>query len=89
LKKGIEGKINAIKPHVIVFLGATAAYALLGKDFKASTQRGHFMESGFADFVFATLHPSAILRIRESEQREVAFQSLNTRSIVDSASAGR
>ncbi|MES2354947.1 MAG: UdgX family uracil-DNA binding protein [Pseudomonadota bacterium] len=72
----LEGEINAVKPRVIVCLGATAAHALLGKDFKVSTQRGHFIKSDFAEFVFATLHPSAILRIRESEQREIAFQSL-------------
>src|SRR5919206_2038897 len=71
----LEGEIAAVKPHVIVCLGSTAAKAVISKDFKVSVQRGAFVESPHAPFVFATLHPSALLRVREDEERERAFKA--------------
>ena len=47
---------------------------MIGKDFKVSIQRGRFVESALAPYVFATLHPSALLRLREDEEREIAFK---------------
>ena len=70
----IEGEIEAVKPHVIVALGATAAKALIGPQFKVTLQRGQFVESPLAPYVFATFHPSALLRLQEDEDRDAAFQ---------------
>jgi len=72
----LEGEIQTVKPHVIVALGATAAKAIIGPEFKVSVQRGQFAESPLAPYVFATFHPSALLRLREDEEKEVAFQQL-------------
>ena len=72
----IEGEIAAVKPHVIVALGATAAKAIIGPQFKVSVQRGQFVESPLAPYVFATFHPSALLRLREEEEKEAAFAQL-------------
>jgi uracil-DNA glycosylase len=72
----LEREIETIKPQLIVALGATAAKAVIGKDFKVSTMRGRFVESPLAPFVFATFHPSALLRLRDEEEREAAFQQL-------------
>ena len=72
----LQGEIAAVKPHVIVCLGSTAAKAVIGKDFKVSRQRGAFVESALAPYVFATLHPSALLRVQEDEDRELAFKQL-------------
>jgi DNA polymerase len=72
----IEREIEVVQPHVIVALGATAAKALIGPDFKVSVQRGKFVESPLAPYVFATLHPSALLRLRDEEEKEVAFKQL-------------
>jgi uracil-DNA glycosylase len=72
----IEGEIQAVKPHVIVALGATAAKALIGPQFKVTQQRGQFVESPLAPYVFATFHPSALLRLQEDEEREAAFRQL-------------
>ena len=58
----LEQEIASVKPQVIVALGSTAAKAVIGKDFKVSIQRGRFVESPLAPHVFATLHPSALLR---------------------------
>ena len=72
----LEGEIREVKPHVIVALGATAAKAIIGPQFKVSVQRGQFVESPLAPHVFATFHPSALLRLREDEEREAAFKQL-------------
>jgi DNA polymerase len=70
----LEREIATVKPKVVVALGATAARAVISKDFKVSLQRGQFVESPLAPFVFATLHPSALLRVQEEEEREMAFK---------------
>jgi uracil-DNA glycosylase family protein len=69
----IEREIALVKPHVIVALGSTAAKALIGRDFKVSLQRGKFVECPLAPYVFATFHPSALLRLRDEEEKEAAF----------------
>jgi len=72
----LEREIEAVKPHVIVALGATAARAVIGKDFKVSVMRGRLVESPLAPCVFATFHPSALLRLREESEKEAAFEQL-------------
>jgi uracil-DNA glycosylase family protein len=72
----LEREVAAVRPQVIVCLGATAARAVISKDFKVSTMRGRFVESALAPHVFATLHPSALLRLKEETEREAAFQRL-------------
>src|SRR5438874_8308914 len=61
----IEREIEAIRPQVIVCLGATAAKALLGREFRVSLSRGKFVDNAYAPFAFATYHPSALLRLRD------------------------
>jgi uracil-DNA glycosylase len=68
-------EIAAVKPEVIVCLGATAAQALLGSDFRVSRQRGEWIDSDLAPRVIATVHPSSLLRIRGAEEREAALQA--------------
>jgi uracil-DNA glycosylase family protein len=72
----LEGEVRAVAPRVIACLGATAARALLGRDFRVSKQRGKFVENSHAPFVFATFHPSAILRAPDEKSREAAFADL-------------
>jgi DNA polymerase len=52
-----------------VCLGATAAQALLGRQFRVSKDRGRFVPSPLAPHVLATVHPSAILRAPDDESR--------------------
>jgi DNA polymerase len=50
-------------------LGATAAQALLGRQFRVTAERGKFVESKLAAYVTATVHPSSILRAPDEEAR--------------------
>jgi len=65
----LDTEIQLVKPRAIVCLGATAAQALLGKQFKVTAQRGTFIASALAPLVMATVHPSSILRERDDEAR--------------------
>ncbi|RPJ63807.1 MAG: uracil-DNA glycosylase [Acidobacteria bacterium] len=65
----LDAEIAVVKPVALVCLGATAAQALLGKDFKVSQRRGEFVESGLAPLVLATVHPSSLLRAPDDETR--------------------
>ena len=65
----LEAEISLIKPKVIVCLGATAAQALLGPQFRVSKQRGRFIESTLAPYIMATVHPASILRAPDDETR--------------------
>jgi len=71
----LEAELDVIEPRVLVCLGATAAQALLGRDFRVSRQRGEPVESDLADKVIATVHPSSILRADE-ETREREYREL-------------
>jgi DNA polymerase len=75
-RRWLEGEIAAVKPRVIVALGATASKALIGPQFRVSVERGQFVESPLAPYLFATLHPSALLRLEEEEERQAAFEQL-------------
>ena len=72
----LEGEIGSVKPRVIVALGATAAKAIIGPHFKVTVQRGKFVESPLAPYVFATFHPSALLRLRDEKEKDAAFKQL-------------
>jgi len=65
----LNAEITALKPKVIVCLGATAAQTLLGRSFRVTQRRGEFLESTIAPYVMATVHPSAILRAPDEDSR--------------------
>jgi uracil-DNA glycosylase family protein len=65
----LEAEIAAVKPRIIVCLGATAAQALLGREFRLTQHRGEIIESPLAPLVLATVHPSSILRASDDETR--------------------
>jgi DNA polymerase len=65
----LDTEIMLVKPRAIVCLGATAAQALLGRQFKVTAHRGEFIESPLAPLVLATVHPSSILRAPDDEAR--------------------
>ncbi|HKW96562.1 MAG TPA: UdgX family uracil-DNA binding protein [Bryobacteraceae bacterium] len=74
----LKAEIGCVQPKVIVCLGATAAQALLGRSFRLTKEHGRFVEHPLAPYVTATLHPSAILRAPDRDQRHAAYQQLVT-----------
>jgi DNA polymerase len=73
----LDAELAAVSPRVLVLLGATAAQGLLGRDFRVTRQRGQPLDgTGFADYVVATVHPSAIVRITDAEERHAALDDL-------------
>jgi uracil-DNA glycosylase family protein len=70
----LEMEIELVKPLVLVCLGATASRALLGRSFRLSQERGRFVPSALAPWVTATIHPSALLRLRDDIVRDVETQ---------------
>jgi DNA polymerase len=58
----LEAELALVKPETLVCLGATAARALLGGNFRIMRDRGRWVESRWAPRTMATLHPSAVLR---------------------------
>ena len=70
----LEAEIAVVKPEVILALGATAAQALLGPQFRVTKQRGQFIESTLATYVMATVHPSSILRAPDDETRQLEYR---------------
>jgi DNA polymerase len=58
----LEAELALINPEVLVCLGATAARALLGPDFRIMRDRGIFRSSRWSAKTVATFHPSAVLR---------------------------
>jgi DNA polymerase len=70
----LDAEIAALRPRVIVCLGATAAQALLGRDFRVTQKRGEFIPSQLAPVVMATVHPSSILRAPDDEARHLEMR---------------
>jgi len=70
----LERELELIRPKVLVCLGATAAQALFGKDFRVSIMRGRIVSTALAPRAMATVHPSSILRqrTRDERHREIA-----------------
>jgi uracil-DNA glycosylase family protein len=73
----LDAELAIVQPRVLVLLGATAAQALLGSAFRVTRDRGRpIPDTGFAEHVVATVHPSAIVRIRDSDERAEAERGL-------------
>ena len=63
-----DEEVRVVKPKVIVCMGATAAQAFLGRNFKVTQERGKVISQEGTQFV-ATVHPSSILRAPDDESR--------------------
>jgi DNA polymerase len=71
----LDAEIALVKPQILVLLGATAAQALLGRDFRVSLQRGQFIERPGLPLTMATAHPSSILRAPDEETRDLEMRA--------------
>jgi DNA polymerase len=74
----LEAEIDALKPGVILCLGASAARAVLGSTFALMRDRGRFIPTRYSDNTIATVHPSAILRASEPAQAAQLYEFMKT-----------
>ena len=65
----LEAELAAVKPKILVALGATAAQTLFGKAFRVTRDRGRPVASHWAPYALATVHPSSLLRAPDEETR--------------------
>lgn len=86
----LEAEIAALKPKVIVCLGATAAQAMLGSGFRVTRQRGELHPGPGGTWVTATVHPSSILRAPSEEDRYEAREAFvdDLRKVAEMIHAG-
>jgi uracil-DNA glycosylase len=87
----LDAEIARVDPDLIVCLGAVAAKDLLGNDFRITRDRGKVIEAVVGDSprrVFATIHPSAVLRTTDGPERDEAYAGLVT-DLVAAAKAGK
>ena len=72
----LEAEIDAIRPRALVLLGATAALSLLGREFRVTRERGQVFATRWAPLTMATVHPSALLRVPDAEDRRTAREQV-------------
>ncbi|HEX3799883.1 MAG TPA: UdgX family uracil-DNA binding protein [Verrucomicrobiae bacterium] len=70
----LEAELAVIQPRILVCLGATAAQALLEKDFRVSKSRGQLVKTALAEKAVATVHPSSILRAPNPNDRKAQLK---------------
>jgi DNA polymerase len=75
-KPWLEAELKAVQPTALLALGATAAKAIFGSPVRVTRDRGRLIDSPLAPVAALTLHPSAILRLRDHDEREDAFAGL-------------
>jgi DNA polymerase len=69
----LRAEIERVEPRVLILLGATAAKSVLGADFRVTLHRGEPVPSELAKRVFATVHPSSLLRTPDPDARARAY----------------
>jgi len=72
-KPWLQAEVQAVGPEAVLAMGATAARSLFGPKVKVTKDRGRPLESPLAPVAAVTIHPSAILRLRDQDEREAEF----------------
>jgi uracil-DNA glycosylase len=70
----LEVEIEVVQPEILVCMGATAAQSVTGKSVAIMKERGKFIDSVLGKLTFVTIHPSAILRQRDNDEREQEYR---------------
>jgi DNA polymerase len=69
----LEAEIDAVRPRLIVAMGAVAVASLLGDEVKVMKDRGRVIETTYGP-VLVTVHPSSLLRVETQEQQDRAYE---------------
>ena len=74
-RRWLAGEIEAIHPRLIVALGATAAQGLAQRAIPVQSNRGKVLDMANGLRLFITIHPSALLRLQDDEERRSGYAS--------------
>jgi uracil-DNA glycosylase family protein len=74
-RRWLFDEIDAIGPQLIVALGATAAQSLAGRAIPVQVNRGKILDGTNGLRIFMTIHPSALLRLRDEEEKRSGYAS--------------
>jgi DNA polymerase len=90
-KPWLESEIEAVKPRIIVALGATAAQGLFGKSFRVTKQRGKVIHIETYPPILATVHPSSLLRqtTEQDREREIKLFIADLKKVAKFTSSGK
>jgi uracil-DNA glycosylase len=69
-------EIAHVRPAVVVAMGATALRGVLGKSRAIASLRGQVLTSAFGPPMVATVHPSAIVRVPDRDDRRAALKGM-------------
>jgi uracil-DNA glycosylase family protein len=72
----LDAELSTVRPQVVVALGATAGRALLGRAVRVGAERGRLLEEPPAPPTVLTTHPSALLRLRDRDERAAGLDAL-------------
>jgi len=72
----LEREVAAVRPHVVVALGATAVRAVLGRSLPVGRTRGQVLESTLGVPAVTTVHPASVVRLRDAAERSAALAGL-------------
>ena len=71
----LEREIELVQPRMVVAMGATAVRSLLGRSATIGSLRGVRQTSRFGIPMVVTVHPSAIVRLRDRDERQAALEA--------------
>jgi DNA polymerase len=72
-RRWLSKEIELIHPRLIVALGATAVQGLAERAIPVQSNRGKVMDVANGLRVLITIHPSALLRLQDDEERHSAY----------------
>ncbi|MBV9094485.1 MAG: UdgX family uracil-DNA binding protein [Streptosporangiaceae bacterium] len=75
----LDAELGAVRPRLVVLLGAVAGEAMFGSRFRVGEHRGKAEEAalgGWQGLAVTTIHPSAVLRGPDADSRDRAYAGL-------------
>ena len=82
-------EMEAVRPRVIVCLGATAAQSVLGRKVQIAAERGRLLSNASGTRIAITYHPSAILRSPDPASQEQLLSALVSDLMLAKQAAGK
>ncbi|HEY0222896.1 MAG TPA: UdgX family uracil-DNA binding protein [Pseudolabrys sp.] len=70
----LEFERDIVKPEIVIALGATAVRSITGKPLSIGNIRGRLLPMQYGRRMLATIHPSYILRIRDSDDKATQYR---------------